>query len=116
MSAHPKHVGRVPSHGVRAKSKNAASGDERNAASGDAACNAPGASRVGRVPSRGASPEGAKEGGNAWNKFPNGDAGSGDPAYNQRVTAVGRLPSTGGWRTVRVGDTLLDELNEVLAA
>ena len=76
---------------------------------------------VGRVPSRGESPEGAKEGGDACNKFLSGDAGSGDPAYNQRVAAVGRLPSTGGLGKAHqlFGEQLpklLDELNEVLAA
>ncbi len=55
MSARPKHVGRVPPHGER--------GNVKNAASGDAAYNATRDAPVGRVPSRGESPEVAKEGG-----------------------------------------------------
>ena len=56
MSARVKHVGRLPSTGAKVK-------DAKNAASGDAAYNAPRLTDVGRVPPRGGSPEGAKEGG-----------------------------------------------------
>ena len=115
MSAKPNHVGRVPSHGA------APTGRKKPV-------------HVGRLPSTGV-PTIAAALGHASHNTSDGDAGSGDPAYNAaRSRPVGRVPSRGASpeRAKKSGERgglgkahqlfgeqlpkLLDELNEVLAA
>lgn len=135
MSAHPKS-GRVSPHGIRVKTKNAApdgnaaSGDDGNAGSGDPAYKAARPIPVGRVPSRGGSPEGAKEGGElptGWEwktvggmveamqygtSAKTSDDDSGVPVLRMgNLKNVGRVPSHGeseglpkGWRRVAIKD------------
>lgn len=119
MSAPSQRVGRVSSHGAKAK-------DAANAGSRHPAHKARRPSPVGRVPSRSATTTGPKKSGSSPN------AGSGDPAYKtHRPPPVGRVSPRGasperakeGWRTVALGEIVEinprpggDEFNDDLLA